>query len=270
MRKFGVGGYGVSSTVVGTLLSLALIAPTLSVISVATSGTASAATTTAATTKSASVKTQTTKPVLTEKVTPHSVSTTIPGPVTGVTATPGDASGTITFNQPSTNGGSAITTYSVAYSTNGTAWTNATTSWGTGLPTSFPASVTISGLTNGTLYFIRILATNSVGNSPAVTTSITPGTTASAPLTPNQSAATLPSGANPYGQIVTGESSLAGYWPLSDTAGTTASDQSTNANNAVATSGVTLGTAGPNFSGASSAPTIASFNGSYGCVTAPN
>jgi len=95
---------------------------------------------------------------------------TTPAAPTALVATAGNASASIAFTAGS-DGGSAITKYQ--YSTNnGTTW--ADTDAGTSSP------VTISGLTNGTAYSIKLRAVNAAGNgtasSPAV--SVTPTTAA--------------------------------------------------------------------------------------------
>jgi len=95
---------------------------------------------------------------------------TTPAAPTALVATAGSASASIAFTAGS-DGGSAITKYQ--YSTNnGTTW--ADTDAGISSP------VTISGLTNGTAYSIKLRAVNAAGNgtasSPAV--SVTPTTAA--------------------------------------------------------------------------------------------
>ena len=75
-------------------------------------------------------------------------------PVIG-TATAGDASATIAFTAPASDGGSAITSYTVTSSPGGL------TATGPGSP------LTVTGLTNGTSYTFTVVATNAVGNSTA-------------------------------------------------------------------------------------------------------
>jgi hypothetical protein len=82
-----------------------------------------------------------------------------PGAPTGVTATPGNGSATVSWTAPST-GGSTITSYSVTPYAGSTALTPTTVD---GSSTSTP----ISGLTNGTTYTFTVTATNAVGIGPA-------------------------------------------------------------------------------------------------------
>jgi hypothetical protein len=86
---------------------------------------------------------------------------TSPGTPTGVSATAGNASAMVSWGVPS-NGGSAITSYTVTPYVGTSAKTPTTV---TGTP---PASTaTITGLTNGTTYTFTVSATNSVGTGPA-------------------------------------------------------------------------------------------------------
>ena len=97
---------------------------------------------------------------------------TAPGAPTGVTANPGNGSATVSWTAPSSNGGSAITSYTVTPFIGTTAQTPTTV---TGSP---PAtSATVTGLTNGTSYTFTVSATNAVGAGPASSpsNSVTPG-----------------------------------------------------------------------------------------------
>jgi len=102
---------------------------------------------------------------------------TAPGAPTAVSATAGNASATVTWTAPASNG-SAITSYTVTPYVGTVAQTPATV---TGTP---PAtSATVTGLTNGTTYTFKVTATNGVGTGPASAESnaVTPsGTTAPA------------------------------------------------------------------------------------------
>ncbi|MDP4028637.1 MAG: fibronectin type III domain-containing protein [Gallionella sp.] len=91
----------------------------------------------------------------------------LPGAPTDVTATAGNAQATITFTAPASNGGSAITGYTVTSSPAGGIDSN---TGSTGL------SHVITGLTNGTAYTFSVTATNAAGVGEA--------STASSPVTP--------------------------------------------------------------------------------------
>jgi subtilisin family serine protease len=96
---------------------------------------------------------------------------TVPGAPTNPVATAGNGSASVTWSAPASNGGSAITGYTVTSNVGG-----------------FSASVdgstltaVVSGLTNGTSYQFRVIATNEAGNggqsplSNAVTPKAVPG-----------------------------------------------------------------------------------------------
>lgn len=90
---------------------------------------------------------------------------TVPGAPTIGAATAGNASASIAFTAPSSNGGATISGYTV------TCTAGSTSKTGTG--TASPVSVT--GLTNGTAYSCSVKATNSAGSSTASSSvSVTP------------------------------------------------------------------------------------------------
>ena len=83
----------------------------------------------------------------------------VPGPPTGVAATAGNASATVIWTAPTSNGGAAITNYIV------------TPSPGSPVTVGNVTSTVISGLTNGTNYTFTVQAINSQGTGPASTAS---------------------------------------------------------------------------------------------------
>src|SRR5665811_1078158 len=99
---------------------------------------------------------------------------TVPGAPTGVTASAGNAQATVIFSAPVSNGGSAITDYTVTSSP------GSFTSIGTATP------ITVTGLTNGTAYTFTVKATNAIGTSvvSSVSDSVTPVAPSTAPGAP--------------------------------------------------------------------------------------
>jgi hypothetical protein len=91
------------------------------------------------------------------------VNAVAPGAPTIGTATAGDATASVSFTAPSSNGGSTITNYRVTSS-------GGQTATGTASP------ITVSGLTNGTSYTFIVQAYNSVGwgTASAASNSVTP------------------------------------------------------------------------------------------------
>ena len=103
----------------------------------------------------------------------------VPGAPTIGTATPGNATASVTFTAPASNGGSAITGYTVTSIPGGLTVTGAA------------SPLTVTGLTNGTAYIFNATARNAVGTSPASAASniATPAVPVAA-----QAALTLPIG----------------------------------------------------------------------------
>lgn len=115
-----------------------------------------------------------------------SASATVPGAPTIGTATAGDASASVTFTAPASNGGAAITGYTVTSTPGGI------TASGSSSP------ITVTGLTNGTSYTFTVHATNSVGNSAesSASNSVTP--TAASYIRLSPLALMTESGTGPY------------------------------------------------------------------------
>jgi titin len=98
---------------------------------------------------------------------------TVPGAPTGATAVRGNAQATVSWTAPASNGGSAITGYTVTSNPG-----SFTCSW-----TSGPLTCIVTGLTNGTAYTFTVTATNDVGTgaASAASNSVTPATVPDAP-----------------------------------------------------------------------------------------
>ena len=95
-----------------------------------------------------------------------------PAAPTSVSATPGNASVTVTWSAPAANG-AAITSYEVTASSAGLVPPPVPVS----LPFPTPFSALFTGLTNGTSYSFTVIATNSVGEStPAASAPVIPRT----------------------------------------------------------------------------------------------
>lgn len=107
---------------------------------------------------------------------------TKPGAPVITSSTQGVSSLSIAFTAPVFNGGLLISRYEYAVSINNSNWTAwATAASGTNPPTS---PVTISGLTNGQAYYVKLRAVNGLGFGPdsnTWSTTTTPRTTPDAP-----------------------------------------------------------------------------------------
>ena len=99
---------------------------------------------------------------------------TVPGAPTIGTATAGNAQATVNFTAPASNGGSAITSYTVTSNPGGRTATGAS------------GPLIVTGLTNGTAYKFTVRATNAVGTgaASAASNSVTPTGSTPGPTVP--------------------------------------------------------------------------------------
>jgi len=161
---------------------------------------------------------------------------TAPTKPTALSATPGDGSASVSFTAPTDNGGRAITKYQ--YTTDdGSTWTDAV---GTTSP------VTLSGLTNGTNYSIKLRAVNSIGDGDASTTavSVTPVSPVSVPAAPTSLVATAGNGSASIAFTAGSDGGAAiSKYQYSTDGGTTWADADAGTTSPVTVSGLTNFTA---------------------------
>ena len=126
---------------------------------------------------------------------------TTPGAPTNVTAVAENASATVTFSFPSTNGGSPITGYTVTASPEGETCTTTT------------RSCVVTGLTNGTIYSFTVTATSAVGASDTSLSSstVTPATTPDTPTNVVATAGNASAAVSWTAPTSNGGSDLTGY-----------------------------------------------------------
>ena len=153
---------------------------------------------------------------------------TLPGPPTGLTATPGDGTASVAFTAPANAGGSAIINYT-ATSTPGGITGNATTS-----------PVLITGLTDGTAYTFTIVATNGVGPSvaSAASTAVTPASVPGEPTGAVATAGNASASVTFVAPLSNGGAAITGYTVTSSPGNVT----STGATSPIIISGLTNGT----------------------------
>ena len=106
----------------------------------------------------------------TSNTVPYEVANTVPGAPTIGTATPGNASASVSFTAPASNGGSTITGYTMRAIDSTTPANGGQTGTGTTSP------ITVSGLHNGDSYTFTVTATNNVGTggSSGASNAVTP------------------------------------------------------------------------------------------------
>jgi Fibronectin type III domain len=91
---------------------------------------------------------------------------TAPGAPTGLTATPGNGTATLSWSPPSSDGGSPVDRYLIDGGTSPSADSITENAGGD--------TATIGGLTNGTTYYFRVHAQNAYGDGASATVQVTP------------------------------------------------------------------------------------------------
>ena len=160
--------------------------------------------------------------------------TTLPGAPTSVSAVGGNAEATVSFVPPVSDGGAAITSYTVTPYVGAIAQT----------PTAGASSpVTVTGLTNGTAYTFTVTATNSVGTGAASAPSnaVTPATVPGAPTNVTAVAGNTQATVSFAPPASTGGTAITGY-TVTPYAGGVAQPPTTGASSPVTVTGLTNGT----------------------------
>jgi hypothetical protein len=154
---------------------------------------------------------------------------TVPDPPTVGTATAGNAQASVAFTAPASDGGAAITGYTVTSSPGGLT--------GTGIM----SPIVVAGLTNGTAYTFTVTATNSVGTGSlsAASNSITPTTVPDAPTIGTATAGNGQANITFTAPALNGGSAITGYTVTSSPGGLTG----TGAASPITVTGLTNGTA---------------------------
>jgi len=147
---------------------------------------------------------------------------TVPGAPTAVSAAAGDSQATVSWTAPASDGGSAITGYTVTSAPGGFTATTAGTT-----------SAVVLGLTNGTAYRFTVTATNAIGTGAASVAS-SPVTPAPAPTAPAAPTAVNASPGNTQATVTwtapsNGGSAITNYTVTSTPGGLTANSATTSA-----------------------------------------
>ena len=133
----------------------------------------------------------------------------LPGAPTSVSGTAGNAQVSLTWTAPAANGGSAITDYTVQFSSNsGSSWTTFSRA------ASSATSATVTGLTSGTAYTFRVAAVTALGAGAysSASSSVTPiSFSPTAVLLTSGTSYTVPAGATSMKAWAVGGGGGAGY-----------------------------------------------------------
>jgi RHS repeat-associated protein len=155
----------------------------------------------------------------------------LPGAPSGVHATAGNASATVSWTAPTSDGGSPITGYTVTASPGNSKTT-----------TTGATSVTVTGLTNATAYTFKVTATNAIGTGPSSTASA--AVTPTGPPAPPTGVTATPgngqAGVSWTAPTSNGGSPITGYTVIASPGGLTAT---TGLVTSVVVAGLTNGTA---------------------------
>ncbi|MEG0259662.1 MAG: fibronectin type III domain-containing protein [Lysinibacillus sp.] len=139
-------------------------------------------------------------------VTPSAVPPTVPEFPTNVSVTAGEGQATVNFTAPTSDGGSPVTGYKVKVYKGGIEQASLNTTGKT-------SPITVTGLTNGTAYTFKVVATNAVGDSAesAASNEVTPVTKPDAPTNVSATAGDNQATVNFTAPTSNGGSAITGY-----------------------------------------------------------